>query len=57
MPEPITVMIVDDHEMVRQGAAGYLKAQLEIQVVAEAESGKEAIKLAQENVPDVILMD
>ncbi len=57
MPEPITVMIVDDHEMVRQGAAGYLKAQLDIQVVAEAESGKEAIKLAQEYVPHVVLMD
>jgi DNA-binding NarL/FixJ family response regulator len=36
MPEPITVMIVDDHEMVRKGAKGYLEAQPEIVVVAEA---------------------
>jgi len=43
--------------MVRHGAAGYLKAQLDIQVVAEAESGAEAIHLAQEFVPDVVLMD
>lgn len=57
MPEPITVMIVDDHEMVRQGAAGYLEAQSDIQVVAEAETGGEAVRLAQEFVPDVVLMD
>jgi NarL family two-component system response regulator LiaR len=57
MSEPITVMIVDDHEMVRHGAAGYLEAQPEIKVVAEAESGSEAVRLAREYVPDVVLMD
>lgn len=57
MPEPITVMIVDDHEMVRDGAKGYLEAQPEIVVVAEAESGEEAVRLAREFVPDVVLMD
>jgi len=50
-------MIVDDHEMVRQGAAGYLEAQPDIKVVAEAESGSEAVRLARETVPDVVLMD
>jgi len=57
MSEPITVMIVDDHEMVRQGARGYLEAQLDIAVVAEAESGEEAVRFARELVPDVVLMD
>jgi NarL family two-component system response regulator LiaR len=57
MPEPITVMIVDDHEMVRKGARGYLDVQPEIVVVAEAESGAEAVRLAREYVPDVVLMD
>jgi NarL family two-component system response regulator LiaR len=57
MPDPITVMIVDDHDMVRQGAAGYLRAQRDITVVAEAGTGEEAVKLAQEHVPDVVLMD
>ena len=57
MQEPITVMIVDDHDMVRQGAAGYLSAQPDIVVVAQAESGEGAIRLAQEQVPDVVLMD
>ncbi len=57
MPEPITVMIVDDHEMVRNGAKGYLDVQPEITVLAEAESGTEAVRLAREFVPDVVLMD
>jgi NarL family two-component system response regulator LiaR len=57
MTDPITVMIVDDHDMVRQGAAGYLEAQRDISVVAEAETGEQAVRLAQEHVPDVVLMD
>jgi len=53
----ITVMIVDDHEMVRRGACSYLEAQPDISVVAQAGSGEEAVKLAQEFIPDVVLMD
>jgi DNA-binding NarL/FixJ family response regulator len=55
--DPITVMIVDDHEMVRRGACSYLEAQTDISVVAQAGSGEEAVKLAQEFIPDVVLMD
>jgi len=55
--DPITVMIVDDHEMVRRGACSYLEAQSDISVVAQAGSGEEAVKLAQEFIPDVVLMD
>jgi NarL family two-component system response regulator LiaR len=57
MSEPITVMIVDDHEMVRQGASIYLNTQDDIVVVAEAENGEQAVLLAREYVPDVVLMD
>jgi NarL family two-component system response regulator LiaR len=57
MDESITVMIVDDHEMVRHGAAGYLEAQEDVHVIAQAESGEEALTIALENVPDVVLMD
>ena len=55
--ERITVMIVDDHEMVRRGACSYLDAQPDISVVAQAGSGEEAVRLAQEFIPDVVLMD
>ncbi len=57
MSEPITVLIVDDHEMVRHGAVGYLQAQADISVVAEAGSGEEAVRLASKYIPDVVLMD
>jgi len=57
MPDPITVMIVDDHEMVRKGAKGSLEARPDIVVVAEAESGEDALRLTREYVPDVVLMD
>ena len=53
----ITVMIVDDHEMVRRGACSYLEAQPDISVVAQTGSGEEAVRLAQEFIPDVVLMD
>ena len=55
--DPITVMIVDDHEMVRRGACSYLEAQPDISVVAQAGSGEEAVRLAQKHIPDVVLMD
>ncbi len=53
----ITVMIVDDHEMVRRGACSYLEAQADITVVAQAGTGDEAVRLARDYVPDVVLMD
>lgn len=55
--DAITVMIVDDHEMVRRGASSYLEAQPDIVVVAQAGTGEEAVKLARELIPDVVLMD
>src|SRR5512139_640282 len=55
--DAISVMIVDDHEMVRQGACSYLEAQPDISVVAQAGTGEEAVKLAREFIPDVVLMD
>ena len=57
MLERITVLIVDDHDLVRRGVRGFLEAQPDLQIVGEAASGEEAIRLVQEYVPDVVLMD
>ena len=57
MSEPITVLLVDDHALVRQGVRAFLQTQGDISVVAEAESGEEAVRLAAEHAPDVALMD
>lgn len=57
MDNPITVLLVDDHEVVRQGVRFFLETQPDFTVVGEADSGLEAIKLAEENIPDVVLMD
>jgi NarL family two-component system response regulator LiaR len=54
---PITVLLVDDHEVVRQGVRAYLDALPDFDVVAETGSGREAADLAAEHVPDVVLMD
>jgi len=55
--ELIRVMVVDDHEMVRKGLISYLLTEPDIELVGEASSGREAIRLAREKRPDVILMD
>jgi len=55
--QPIRVMLVDDHTMVRRGLATFLKAYDDLQLVGEADSGEAAVKLSAEVLPDVILMD
>ncbi len=57
MSEKITVLLVDDHKVVRQGVRAFLQAQADIEVVAEADSGETAVTLAAEHAPDVVLMD
>ena len=53
----ITLLLVDDHALVRNGVRAYLETQPELEVVAEAGSGEEAVQLAAEYAPDVVLMD
>ena len=53
----ITILIVDDHEVVRQGLKAYLDAQPEFRVVADVASGEEAVDAAMEYLPDVMIMD
>ena len=54
---PIRVMIVDDHLMVRDGLRVFLSVYDDIKVVAEADDGEQAVVLCREVLPDVVLMD
>jgi len=57
MSEQITVLLVDDHAMVRQGVRAFLATQPDLLVVGEAGSGAEGAALAGQLIPDVVLMD
>ena len=54
---PITVLIVDDHALIREWGRAYLETQPGITVVGEAGSGEAAVRVAAEHAPDVALMD
>ena len=55
--EPITVILIDDHRVVRQGVRAFLQTQPDIHVLAEADSGEEGVGKVREHAPDVVLMD
>lgn len=57
MTEPITVLLVDDHQMVRTGIATLLAATDDIIVVGQAGDGAAAVAAATDTLPDVVLMD
>jgi NarL family two-component system response regulator LiaR len=57
MSEAITVLLVDDHALVRQGVRAFLEKQPDLAVVGEAANGQQAVALAAQHVPDVVLMD
>ena len=55
--QPIRVMLVDDHTMVRRGLSAFLKVFEDLEMTGEAESGEDAIEFCAVLKPDVILMD
>jgi len=57
MTKPIRVMIVDDHDMIRNGLTVFLEAFDDLELVGEAADGEEAIRLCATVRPNVILMD
>ncbi|MEV5179830.1 response regulator transcription factor [Streptomyces werraensis] len=57
MADPIKVLLVDDHQVVRRGLRTFLEVQDDIEVVGEAADGAQGVALAGELQPDVILMD
>jgi two-component system, NarL family, response regulator LiaR len=57
MSDRIRVVIVDDHLMVRRGLATFLKAAADLELVGEAGTGTEAVRVCRDTRPDVVLMD
>ena len=57
MAESLRIMLVDDHEVVRQGLRVLLEAEADLEVIAEAGDGREAIDVARIHEPDVVVMD
>lgn len=57
MADPIRVLIVDDHAMVRRGLAIFIKSKPDLTLIGEASCGQEAITLCGRLAPDVVLMD
>src|SRR6266545_5428599 len=55
--EKIRVLLVDDHTVVRQGLRVLLEAEQDITIVAEAETGRQAVQLTKKHLPDVVVMD
>jgi len=55
--EPIRVLIVDDHDMLREGLSTFLRAFPDMRLVGEAANGAEAVQRCRELAPDVVLMD
>ncbi len=57
MSKKIRVLVTDDHIVVRKGLVAMLETEPDIQIIGEASNGAEALKMAQELIPDVVLMD
>jgi len=53
----IRILLADDHTMVRDGLRSLLEKQPDMTVVAEAADGRESVRLAEEQLPDVVVMD
>jgi DNA-binding NarL/FixJ family response regulator len=56
-PDPIRIVVADDHEVVRSGFAGLLATQPDLLIVGTAGDGAEAVRLCRELAPHVVLMD
>jgi DNA-binding NarL/FixJ family response regulator len=55
--QKIKLVLADDHTVVREGLRALLMAEPDIEIVGEADNGRQAIQLAKQNLPDVVVMD
>jgi DNA-binding NarL/FixJ family response regulator len=53
----IRILVADDHELIRKGLRKILKGQPDLEIVAEAQDGLQAVELAEKHEPDIVLMD
>ena len=57
MTDEISLLLTDDHAIVRQGIRAFLELQPDLMVIGEADSGENAVRMAAELAPDIVLMD
>lgn len=55
--KPITITIVDDHQLVRTGLARMINDEVDMHIIAEASTGEEALQRCEAKLPDIVLMD
>ena len=55
--EKINVLLAEDHTLVRKGLRALLEDHTEIEVIAEADEGRQAVRMVEQTRPDVVLMD
>jgi DNA-binding NarL/FixJ family response regulator len=56
-PQPVTVLLADDHAVVRDGLRALLEAQADLRVVGDASNGRDAVRQAEALQPDVVVID
>ncbi|MBN8420001.1 MAG: response regulator transcription factor [Verrucomicrobia bacterium] len=54
---PITILLAEDHALIREGLQAILQAEADMQVIGEAENGRQAVELTCQLHPDVVIMD
>jgi len=57
MADKVRILLADDHAILRSGLKALLSLEPDLEVIGEASNGREAVKLAQQLTPDVIVMD